>query len=338
MISYLLVTIKDFLFLSIDISTCVCQDCDVEIFPNFYIQKKKNFFTIESIRNDKFIYLNGNQVLDQNLLIDFDQQLVHNSVSFEGYTNAYNSKIQVITRRRNQSFLSVSNTKDGVSARHLIFNMHLNLTHLSFLRTLLNEKYFQMTWLLLNIVKFIFMTTNNKFMPIPMSVRDVDECNNYFLTYKSELYKNFVGFWMEHRRFTQHCDLVTCSKVFIVDGHQKASRLICQYKDVFDNTISELGPVQVGCLFSPLRKGKSLIYSVVQKQLNSVVCQSYLTSIAPNIDHRFCQHHQPPTIASSTTHQIIDENKETNLDKLALIQYIDKDGRYGDARCNVFNG
>ena len=124
-----------------------------------------------------------------------------------------------------------------------------------------------MTWLLVNTVKFIFMTTNEKVVSIPMSVRDVDECNNYFLMIKFELYKNFVAFWTEHRRFTRRCDPATCSKVFIVDGHQKASRLICQYKNVFDNTIPELGPVQMGCLFTPLRKGKLLICAIVQNQV-----------------------------------------------------------------------
>ncbi len=58
--------------------------------------------------------------------------------------------------------------------------------------------------------------------------------------------------------------------------------------------------------------------------------------IAPNIDHRFCQHHQPATVSSTTMHQLVQESKETNLDKLALIQYVDKDGRYDDALCNVF--
>ena len=75
--------------------------CDIEIFPSFYIQKKKKFITSESIKNDRFVYLNGNQILDQNLLIDFDQQLIQNSVSFEGYTNAYNCKIELISKRRN---------------------------------------------------------------------------------------------------------------------------------------------------------------------------------------------------------------------------------------------
>ncbi len=112
-----------------------------------------------------------------------------------------------------------------------------------------------MTWLLVNIVKFWFMTSNETSCTIPLSVRDIDQCTDYFLKIKDELYKHFVRFWTQHQRFTKKCDPTTCSKVFIVDGHQKANRLVCQHKNVFDNTIRELGPVQMGCLFSPLRKG-----------------------------------------------------------------------------------
>ena len=111
-----------------------------------------------------------------------------------------------------------------------------------------------MSWLIINTVKFIFMTTNEKVVRIPMSVRDIDECNDYFFSIKSDLYKNFVGFWTQHKRFTKKCDPNTCSKVFIVDGHQKANRLVYQYKNVFDYSILELGPVQMGCLYSPMRK------------------------------------------------------------------------------------
>ena len=89
-----------------------------------------------------------------------------------------------------------------------------------------------------------------------MSVRDIDECNNYFLSIKNDFYKNLVGFWTQHKPFTETCDPNTCSKVFIVDGHQKANRLVCQYKNVFDCSIFELGPVQMGCLYSPMRKGE----------------------------------------------------------------------------------
>ena len=113
-----------------------------------------------------------------------------------------------------------------------------------------------MTWLLINVAKFIFMTTSERIVTVPMSVRDANECNDYFLEVKFDLYKYFVNFWTQHQRFTRRCDPFTCSKVFIVDGHQKANRLVCQCKEVFDNSIPELGPVQVGCLYSPLRKGK----------------------------------------------------------------------------------
>ena len=118
-----------------------------------------------------------------------------------------------------------------------------------------------MSWLIINIVKFIFMTTNERFITVPMSVRDIDECNEYFFMIKSGMYTNFVSFWTQHHRFTKKCDAATCSKVFIVDGHQKANRIVCQYKNVFDDSIPELGMVQMGCLYSPLRKGINVSFS-----------------------------------------------------------------------------
>jgi hypothetical protein len=51
------------------------------------------------MKNDEFMYLNGSQIFDQNFLIDFEQQLIQNTLSFEGYTGAYNSKISAIERR-----------------------------------------------------------------------------------------------------------------------------------------------------------------------------------------------------------------------------------------------
>lgn len=85
----------------------------MEIFPNFYTKNKKKFITNESIKNDRFIYLNGNQIFDQNLLIDFDQQIVKNTVSFEGYTSAYNSKIEIIRERQDRQFGNITSTICG---------------------------------------------------------------------------------------------------------------------------------------------------------------------------------------------------------------------------------
>lgn len=62
----------------------------------------------------------------------------------------------------------------------------------------------------------------------------------------------------------------------------------------------------------------------------------HILLVAHNIDERFCQHHQPLATTAIAMHQTIPDNKETNLDKLALSEYIDKDGRYDDVLCNVF--
>jgi hypothetical protein len=88
-------------FLLIVICTGTCEECDIEVFPNFHTQNNQKYVTPESIDNDTFIYFNGNQIFERNLLIDFDQQLVQNTVSFEGYTMAYNAKLHAISQRVN---------------------------------------------------------------------------------------------------------------------------------------------------------------------------------------------------------------------------------------------
>jgi hypothetical protein len=66
------------------------------------------FITNESIKNDRFIYLNGNQIFDQSLLLDFDHHLVKNTMSFDGYTSAYNSKIAIIREREDKQLTNTT--------------------------------------------------------------------------------------------------------------------------------------------------------------------------------------------------------------------------------------
>ncbi len=94
----------------IDISTCICKKCDIEIFPNFYIQNKRKIITNESIKHDKFVYISGNQIFDQNLLLDFDHHLVKNTMPFDGYTSAYNSKIAVVRERQDKQITNTTST------------------------------------------------------------------------------------------------------------------------------------------------------------------------------------------------------------------------------------
>ena len=63
--------------------------------------------------------------------------------------------------------------------------------------------------------------------------------------------------------------------------------------------------------------------------------------IAPGIDDKYCQHHQPATIGSedqltNVKHRRVEDDKEQTLNKLALIDYVNNDGQYDDRLCNVF--
>lgn len=76
---------------------------------------------------------------------------------------------------------------------------------------------------------------------------------------------------------------------------------------------------------------------------NVFVFHLYFVILAPGNDHRYCQHHQPATLALLPTDQtvvvinrIVPESKEAALDKSALKDYINKDGQFDDNLCNVF--
>ncbi|UJR24362.1 hypothetical protein I4U23_005739 [Adineta vaga] len=147
------------------------------------------------------------------------------------------------------------------------------------------------------------MTTNDKIVQIPMSVRDIDECNPYFLLIKNDLYKNFVVFGQIINGLRKNAILKRAQKFL----------LLMVIKKPIDWFAS---PIQMGCLYSPLRR-------------------------APGIDHRYCQHHQPATLEENDrmthmTPEIINEDKEQVLDKLALSDYINDDGQYDNKICNVF--
>ena len=67
----------------------------------------------------------------------------------------------------------------------------------------------------------------------------------------------------------------------------------------------------------------------------------HLVFAAPGVDHKFCQHHQPPKSTTgggdvATTHNGPSENKEQTLDRLALAEYVNENGSYDDKLCNVF--
>ena len=60
--------------------------------------------------------------------------------------------------------------------------------------------------------------------------------------------------------------------------------------------------------------------------MNLFFFHQYSVIVAPSVDHRYCEYHQPTTLTSKDetamlTHQINQENKEETLDKFALTGY-----------------
>ena len=61
----------------------------------------------------------------------------------------------------------------------------------------------------------------------------------------------FIYLWINHRTLIGSCG-EHCSKCLIVDGHQKARRRICAYKDVKVET-EEIKDLLIGCYRTPIR-------------------------------------------------------------------------------------
>ncbi len=70
------------------------------------------------------------------------------------------------------------------------------------------------------------------------------------------IYNNFSIFWSHHDLILDcQCDKSICSRVLVLDGHQKPRRTVCR----FDNVTSlvneeELGPCNRGCPYQPLKR------------------------------------------------------------------------------------
>ena len=70
------------------------------------------------------------------------------------------------------------------------------------------------------------------------------------------IYNIFSVFWSHHELIPDcHCDKSVCSRVLVLDGHQKPRRTVCR----FDNVTSlmneeELGPCNRGCPYQPRKR------------------------------------------------------------------------------------
>jgi hypothetical protein len=70
------------------------------------------------------------------------------------------------------------------------------------------------------------------------------------------IYHLFTVFWSHHDLIPLcHCDKAVCSKVIVIDGHQKPRRVVCQYSNVTSIiNKEEMGPCNRGCPYQPRRR------------------------------------------------------------------------------------
>jgi len=96
-------------------------------------------------------------------------------------------------------------------------------------------------------LKLLFQWTNVDVIEIPYSLHDKDEANACFHRHKNQLYSTFVEYWSNQAMHKASNCTISCTDIVIVDGHKKTARTTCKFKNCYDNTIEELGPVLVGC-------------------------------------------------------------------------------------------
>ena len=117
-------------------------------------------------------------------------------------------------------------------------------------------KRFQTHWMLWQLIHFELMLGNSCIVCLPSSL-DRTAVDDHFEKSSGWWYHLFTVFWSRHGCVPGiRCNSTVCSRVIITDGHQKTRRLVCQFREMVDNTIVEMGPMQTGCPLAPLRRTK----------------------------------------------------------------------------------
>ncbi|CAF0949277.1 unnamed protein product [Didymodactylos carnosus] len=238
------------------------------------------FVTAESIRNDEYIYFGGETVYHHEIFVDFHSQLLTSYMSFAGFTEAYNDKIDTLRNRnaRQNDQTTTISTGAFTQCTNKPTQQHTSSGLIQRKRrssvTKMNEKSIQINYIIYETMRMVFMLTDSTKYPIPRTLTDKQVKDTYFRTHNDYFYSLFTAFWTRHKTLSKTCS-TNCSKVFLVDGHRKAHRFVCQQENVCDLSTEEMGAVHVGCPETPLRatelgdKRYCRLHQNQQKQPNS---------------------------------------------------------------------
>ncbi|UJR29601.1 hypothetical protein I4U23_010817 [Adineta vaga] len=170
----------------------------------YLINRKETLVTLES-QKANYIHYSGSPVFAKEFLISFSSQLIDNYVTFEGFSSA----TVKIFRRLHQDIVDII-TMDTL-ARNL-----------------------QSVCLYYELTNFIFMTSKSKEISYPYAIAESrtkvkggQSSRAIFIERNLNwIYHVFTVFWSNHEDIFGSCKCGYCSRVIILDGHQKPRRLV----------------------------------------------------------------------------------------------------------------
>lgn len=243
------------------LSSSVRNSSPITIFPNFIRINDKNTYTHESLHFGDYIYLGGDVAIQRNIIEKFVAHIVHHDISMLGYAACMNQ--EALNGNRHQLV--------PIERRILTNIIHAFL------------------------VIQLDICFGNFNVSTPSRLQDF---NDWAWHQFPRLLSYFIYLWVNHRSIIGSCG-EHCSKCLVVDGHQKARRRICAFKDVKVNT-EEIKNIIIGCCRTPLissrycenhntREGSKMLHKPEvlsqKKRIAKRIFRKYFDKSYKNDDH-----------------------------------------------------
>lgn len=211
------------------IYTGTCKRCKCIYGPSSILDPHTNqrIISVQSIQNKNYVYFSGDLVYSKQLLTTFSNNLIHAHTTFEGFAESYVSTLIDLNAQQTPKY------SGNTFAKRL-----------------------EVVWLYYELSRFIFVTSGEKSVSFPKSFQP--EARSIFIERSLPfLFHIFTVFWSNHHMIDGiKCKEELCSRVMLIDGHQKCKRVICQFENVTNMNHSEMGPVVQGCPYAPKRSKK----------------------------------------------------------------------------------
>ncbi|CAF4848562.1 unnamed protein product [Rotaria socialis] len=239
------------------IYTSTCRHCKCVYGPSSILDSHNNqrIITTQSIQDIDYVYFSGDLVYSRHLLAMFSNSLIHAHTTFQGFAESYISTL--VDLDANQTSIYSANT----------FGKRLGIV-----------------WLYYELSRFIFVTSCETSISFPKSFQP--EARPIFIEQNLPfIFHIFTVFWSNHRMLNGiKCKEKLCSRVMLIDGHQKCQRIICQFENLINMNHPEMGPVVQGCPYAPNRKKKNEKGNVIRTFTHSDQSVFYCSHHAKYVD------------------------------------------------------